>query len=101
MTQGHACLKTNKPAKRGHFINRTITLITMNPIKSAFKTVAWKRTFVISAVFGLLTTFSAPKQDIQDFAPGYFLGATGAYALLLGSACAGCAKSSKTVTETA
>ncbi len=73
----------------------------MNPIKAAFKTVAWKRTFVISAVFGLLTTFSAPKQDIQNFAPGYFLGTTAAYAILLGGACAGCAKSSKTVTETA
>ena len=71
----------------------------MNPIKSAFKSVAWKRTFVISAVFGMLTTFSAPKQDIQDFAPGYFLGATGAYVILLGGACAGCAKSQKEAVE--
>ena len=64
----------------------------MNPISSAFGRVAWKRTLLIAAVFGLLQTVGAPKSDLKDTAPLYFLGASGAYTVMLAGACAACAK---------
>ena len=64
----------------------------MNPITASFKRVAWKRTLIIAAVFGLLTTVGAPKEDTQDSAVGHFIGASIAYTVMLGGACAACAK---------
>ena len=64
----------------------------MNPITAAFKRVAWKRTLIIAAVFGMLTTVGAPKSDTEDSAVGHFIGASIAYTVMLGGACAACAK---------
>ena len=64
----------------------------MNPITAAVKRVAWKRTLIIAAVFGLLTTVGAPKKDTENNAVSHFIGASIAYTVMLGGACAACAK---------
>lgn len=65
----------------------------MNPIKSAFNNVAWKRTLIICAALGSLSTLGDSKDlDNAAEAIGYFIGATSTYAVMVGGATAACSK---------
>ena len=65
----------------------------MNPIKSAINNIAWKRTLIICAALGALSTVGDNKElNNGGEAIGYFIGATGAYTLMVGAATAACSK---------
>ena len=65
----------------------------MNPIQKAISNIAWKRTFIVCAALGGLSTLGGQK-DIENGgqAIGYFIGATSAWVVMAGTATAACSK---------
>ena len=65
----------------------------MNPIKSAFSNVAWKRTLIICAALGALATLGDSKKlDSSGEAIGYFAGSTLGFTIMASAATASCSK---------
>ena len=65
----------------------------MNPIKAAFNNVAWKRTLIICAAFGALSTIGNSKNlDSSAEAIGYFSGSTLGFTIMASAATASCSK---------